>query len=155
VLNLAFLAGIGWKLASSDEPGQPPNPATQDLLALEERLSLTPQQWQFFEQSHADLVRFVQERHRSMDELRSHLWALLASDHPDHDRIESAMSAVLAAQRGAQRAVVDHLIRLRASLDGKQKLLFDEFLANLRGCPMHRSSCAGGGSSSVGPEVTP
>jgi len=155
VLNLAFLSGIGWKLASPEEPEQTSDAGTQDLLVLRETLSLTPQQWEFFEQDRQKAVQLVQERRQAMDELRSHIWVLLASDQPEQDRIDAALANVLAVQRQAQRVVVDHMIRLRASLDGRQKPLFDDFLARLRGCPMHQHSCPGSAPSLDGPDVNP
>ena len=103
---------------------------------MKEALSLTPDQWEFFQSDRGEVLERVRAYRASMDGIRSQLWKVLATDKPGQAEIDAALSEVLAVQSKVQHSVVEHLIRLRASLDEKQQALFDGMLNELRGCPM-------------------
>jgi Spy/CpxP family protein refolding chaperone len=143
VLNVAFVAGAAWTLLSPDSPRKPTGTGIQDLASLKEALSLTPQQWEFFQKDRTDVLSQVQGLRTLMDDIRAHLWSLLATDQPDAAEIETTLARVLSVQGEAQRSVVNHLTRLRTILDEAQRKRFDEFLVHQRSCPMHQEACLG------------
>jgi len=131
------IAAVAVKQRSSGPPGEP---------LLFSKVALDPVQRTRISELRAQLIVRREQHGRAIAELRAHLARTIVRQPDDRTGIDSTLRSIAESQASFQRAVVDHVLAVRAILRPEQQQAFQEMVAE------HMQA---GSSMSCGFDVTP
>ena len=150
-LNISFVAvWLAHAAASRHELAKPsvqPQQETSVWCPLHRQLDVDQQQWQDIEPRLKEFQASVSELSRRVDQLRSDVINMVASEEPELETIHARQEEILATKREIQRLVISHLLAEKEVLAPDQQKQLFELLRNRTGCagpPMSEQSSGGG-----------
>lgn len=137
-LNIAFvavwLAHAARCRHESASPGAEPEQATSVWCPLHRALGVDSQQWQEIEPRLKEFQASAGGLRRHVEQLRSDVIELIASEEPDLAAIRAKQDEILASKRKIQQLVVNHLLTEKETLTVDQQKQLFEMLCNRTGC---------------------
>lgn len=135
----AIAFGVTRRIVCRDR--EPTAKSLQDIAFLTRELSLNPDQAARIKTLHTSLAATLTDCCARHCAARAQLVKELASDSNDTSRTEATLATMTAAYEQSERATLDHLRQIRASLNPGQRTRFDAMLAD---CMCRTCSMPGG-----------
>jgi Spy/CpxP family protein refolding chaperone len=129
-LNVAFVAGWGWRTMHAS-PGTivpPPAAGSSAGLSLHQQLGLTPEQWRQIEPGLAQFRKETAASFEQMNRQRNELLELLAAPQPDQERLRLKQQEIQATQRQCQERLLAHILAERQVLSPEQQRKYFDLL---------------------------
>lgn len=122
VLAMVVLGTIGLIA----QPGQGSKPERGPRMAPEDRLQLTDEQTTKMEALRIDFHKLAQPMENQLGEKRAALRSLTTVENPDRKKVETLVTEIGKLENSLMLARVNHKLDVRALLDDRQKVIFDQ-----------------------------
>ena len=137
--NVAFVA-MWFACAGSSGSGSEGSQAGRETAAevwcpLHRELGVSEDQWRQIEPRLKEFQASVGDLCRRINELRSEVIDLVATEEPDLETIHAKQEQILTTKRDIQRLVITHLLAEKEVLTLQQQDQLFEMLRNRTGCP--------------------
>ena len=124
-LNISFLAAAGYTYyKDSGHWYSPLGFRIEKGRFLFEKLSLRPGQFEAMRERAIPFRAEIDKKKKAIFEKREELFNLLRADNPDKQAIEAKISGINGMQADMQRAIVAHILDMKAILNKGQKKKF-------------------------------
>jgi Spy/CpxP family protein refolding chaperone len=123
-------ASLAANVAMAVGASHPGGPASQDEPPIFSKVALEPDQRTRISNLRSDLLARRQQHQRRLMELRNQLASAVTHEPEDRAAAEAILARIADVQAGFQRAMVEHILAVRAVLKPDQRPAFERLVAN-------------------------